>query len=118
MPTSTHKKHVNQDGTQTNHLKSIMIAKMMSDCRNYIRKWDKTCTLHATRYRHKCLDHFSKIYEPNFNKVNTVLTELGLRYNSIDDSLLNKIQRTVEIRSKNFLKPENIDDNVFNVSRV
>ena len=43
------------------------VAKMMSDCRNYMRKRDKTLTPRATRYRRKCLDHFSKIYEPNFN---------------------------------------------------
>jgi hypothetical protein len=39
-------------------------------------------------------------------KDNTVLTELGLSDNSIDYSLLNKIQRTVEI-SKHVPKPDN-----------
>ena len=49
-------------------------------------------------------------------KDNTVLTELGLSDNSIDYSLLNKIQRTVEI-SKHVPKPDNIDDNVFKCFR-
>ena len=50
-------------------------------------------------------------------KVNTVLTELDLDSNSIGDSLLNKIQGTVQIRSKDFLKSQNSDDNVFKCYR-
>ena len=49
-------------------------------------------------------------------KFNTVLTTLDLDRNSIVDSLLNKIQRTVEI-SKHFPKPDNIDDNVYKCYR-